>query len=251
MRALLALAFAAFQSASFDVASIKPADPPSPGTSRRNTASLGRIDYQSTTLRRCIAYAYGVKEYQIDGPAWLAGDRWQIQAKAPEGAADDQMPAMMQTLLAERFHLQLHREKKDFDGLAIIAGKNGPKLDRAGKPGDYRTTMRFGGGGKIEANGMTMDSLARFLTDTLARPVANETALAGAYAFTLEYAAYEARGGMQLLTTGPLPPNVTAATDPGLSVMSSIQRLGLKLESRKVPLDVIVIDRIDKTPTSN
>jgi len=250
MRTIL-IALAAFQVASFDVASIKPAEPPRVGVSRNNTAHLGRIDYQYAPLRYCIAYAYGVKDYQINGPAWLAEDRWQIQAKAPEGTADDQMPAMMQTLLAERFHLQVHREQKDFDGLAMMIGKNGPKLDRATGPGTFRTSMRFGGGGKIEANGMTMAALARILTNTLARPVADETALDGVYAFTVEYAAYEARGGMQIRTAGPLPSNVVADTDPGVSVMSSIQRLGLKLEPRKVPLDVIVVDRVDKTPTAN
>jgi uncharacterized protein (TIGR03435 family) len=250
MRTLLTLAFA-FQVASFDVASIKPAEGPTPGRSRGNTVRDDRIDYQIATLRYCIAYAYGVKEYQITGPAWLAEDRWDIQAKAPEGATRHQFPEMMQTLLAERFHLQVHREKKDFDGLAMVVGKNGPKLERAAAPATFNTSMRFGGGGKIDAKGMTMDTLARLLTDTLARPVADETNLEGPYAFTLEYAAYEAHGGMQVRMNGPLPPNVTADTDPGVSVMNSIQKLGLKLEARKVPLDVIVVDRVDKIPTAN
>jgi len=250
MRTLLTLAFA-FQVASFDVASIKPADPPTPGVARRNSAHAGRVAYQSSTLRNCIAYAYGVKDYQINAPAWLAEDRWQIEAKAPEGATDDQLPAMMQALLAERFHLQVHREPKDFDGLAIVVGKNGPRLDRATGPSSFRTSMTFGGGGKIEAKGMTMALLATYLTNTLGRPVADETKLDGAYAFTLEYAAYEARGGMQVRFNGPPPPNMAADIDPGTSVMNSIQKLGLKLEPRKVPMDVIVVDRVDKTPTAN
>jgi uncharacterized protein (TIGR03435 family) len=248
---LLALATAAAAQPAFDVASVKPAEPPTPGVSRSNTARASRVDYQYSTLRACIAYAYGVKDYQINAPAWLAEDRWQIQAKAPEGAADDQMPAMMQTLLAERFHLQVHREQKDFDGLAIVVGKDGPKLKRADAPANFRTSMRFGGGAKIETQGMTMPILATLLTQTLARPVADETHLEGPYAFTLEYAAYEARGGMQVRFNGPPPPNFTADADPGTSVFNSIQKLGLKLDARKVPLEVIVVDRADKTPVAN
>jgi uncharacterized protein (TIGR03435 family) len=251
MRTLLTLAFA-FQLSSFDVASIKPSEGPTPGRSRGNTVRDDRLDYQVATLRYCIAYAYGVKEYQVNGSAWLAEDRWDIQAKAPEGATRDRFPGMLQALLAERFHLQVHREKKDFDGLAMVIGKNGPKLERAAAPATFSTSMSFRGGGKIDAKGMTMATLAGMLTQTLARPVADETNLEGPYAFTLEYAAYEARGGMQIRITGgdPLPPP-PADADPGTSVFSSIQKLGLKLESRKVPLEVIVVDHVDKTPTAN
>jgi uncharacterized protein (TIGR03435 family) len=248
---LLALATAAAAQPAFDVASIKPAEPLIPGRSVGNRVLADRVDYTSATLRYCIGFAYGVKDYQISGPSSL-NDRWQILAKAPEGATRDQLPAMMQALLAERFHLQIHREKKDFDGLAMVVGKDGPKLKRGEALANFRTSLRVGGGGKIETQGMTMPMLATLLTQTLARPVADVTGLPDAYAFTVEYAAYEAIGGMKFTVTGgDALPQLAHDVDPGTSVFNSIQKLGLKLEPRKVSLEVIVVDRADKTPVAN
>ena len=115
-------------SPSFDVASVKPA---TPAPWRESKAGVDRIDFPNVTLRYCIAFGYRVKEYQISGPSWLGIQRYDILAKGPEGTHHDLLPDMMQHLLEDRFQLQIHREKKEFNVIALIAGKNGPKLREA------------------------------------------------------------------------------------------------------------------------
>src|SRR5690348_8234319 len=114
--ALVAAGIASAQTvaATFEVASVKPAAPCcAPGQWRESKAGDDRIDFRYVTLRYCVAFAYGLKEYQVSGPAWIAEARYDIVAKGPAGTGHDQLPAMVQTLLAERFRLELHREKKE------------------------------------------------------------------------------------------------------------------------------------------
>jgi len=110
---------------SFEVASVKPA---APGQWRESKAGVDRIDFPNATLRYCIAFSYDLKEYQISGPSWLGELRYDIVAKGPVGTRRDQLPGMMQVLLAQRFGLQAHNETKEFSVFALVVGKNGPKL---------------------------------------------------------------------------------------------------------------------------
>src|ERR1700683_2249792 len=127
---------------SFEVATIKPAAPPAasmgaggmkiairmgaqggPGTS-----DPGQITYSNLPLKSLLVNAYGVKGYQISGQAWIDPERFDIVAKVPKGASKDDVKLMLQNLLAERFKLTLHREKKDLPMYALVVGKNGPKM---------------------------------------------------------------------------------------------------------------------------
>lgn len=117
---------------SFEVASIKPAAPQQLGRIRIGmNADGGMLRYTNVSLRDVIRVAYRVKDYQIEGPDWLNSDRFDIQAKFPEGATEDQVPEMLQSLLADRFKLTMHRETKDHPIYALVVGKNGPKLKAA------------------------------------------------------------------------------------------------------------------------
>jgi uncharacterized protein (TIGR03435 family) len=143
--ALLAGAGAAFgQSApaaaplAFEVASIKPSGPLDPMAIMSGKAHVGmsvdkaRVDIGMTSLMGLICLAYKVKPYQVKGGAdWLNTERFDIQAKLPEGASKDQVPEMLQALLAERFKLALHRDTKETPVYALVVGKGGPKMKEA------------------------------------------------------------------------------------------------------------------------
>jgi uncharacterized protein (TIGR03435 family) len=122
----------------FDVASVRPSAPPDmakmmadlqvgkmPGSVRVDGA---RATYTYQSLKELIAYAYKARSYQVNGPEWLSTDRFDIQANLPEGAGKDDVPAMMQALLSERFKLAAHRETSEQPVLALVVAKGGAKL---------------------------------------------------------------------------------------------------------------------------
>ncbi len=216
---------------------------------------MDRIDFPNATLRYCIAYAYGLKEYQVSGPSWLGELRYDIVAKGSAGTLHDQLPGMMQVLLAQRFKLEAHGETKEFSVFALIVGKNGPKLkDSPPEPDGESAGARFGmsmspsGVGRLEVKNGTMTALANTLGRMLGRPVVDLTALTGRYDFDLEYSS-EDSNGMRL--AAPSGGSLPSAAEPGVSIFGSIQQVGLKLDSQKLPLKTIVIDRAEKTPTEN
>jgi len=257
MRTLLFVALAAAAAGqtpaprAFDVASIKPAAPIT-GRPRGNKVLGDGVDFQATTLKYAITFAYTVKDYQVVGPAWLTDSRWEIVAKAAGPATREDVAGMMRSLLADRFHLQAHTETRDYAGLALVIGKNGPKLKPAGAdPSDpnvglsFTSTFRFGGGGRMRSPRLSINGLANMIAGILGRPVSDETGIQGEYEVAFEYAPGESV--QQISAAGAPAPN----PDPGVSIFTSIQELGLKLEPRKLQLPTIVIDKIEKTPTEN
>ena len=246
---------------SFEVASVKPAAPCcAPGQWRGNRPGVDRLDFQYTTLWYDISYAYGVKSYQLFGPDWLKDARFDIVAKGPAGTRREQLPQMMQTLLAERFKLEVHHETREISGLALAVGKNGPKLKEAtAESGDGLGGAHYGmstsatGVERLEVRGATMSSLCNTLSSLVGRPVVDRTGLTGRYDFTLEFSRNETQGGG---ATGGFnePPPLPApgqGTDIATSIYTSIQQLGLRLDSVKFPSDVIVVDHAERTPVEN
>ncbi|MDR3698534.1 MAG: TIGR03435 family protein [Candidatus Sulfopaludibacter sp.] len=240
---------------SFEVASVKPAAPCcAPGQWRESKAGDDRIDFRYVTLRYCLAFAYQVKEYQVSGPSWLGELRYDLVAKGPEGTRREQLPEMMQTLLRERFKVEIHHEKKDFNVFALLLGNNGPKLkpspeEPAGVEGaHFGMSMSGAGVGRMEVKRGDMTALANSLPRLVGRPVVNLTGLEGRYDFELEFSPEDVHGMLA-------PPNsadgTPAAPQPGASIFNSIQRIGLKLEAQKRPLDAIAVDRAEKTATGN
>ncbi|HUK16503.1 MAG TPA: TIGR03435 family protein [Bryobacteraceae bacterium] len=243
---------------SFEVASVKPAAPCcAPNQWRGNQIGADRIDFQYSTLKYCITFAYGVKSYQVSGPNWLNEARFDIVAKGPDGTRREQLPAMMQALLAERFKLQVHREMKEVSGLTLIVGRNGPKLKESEiGAGDGRGGASIGmsstseGTMRMTAKGATMGSLVNTLTSVLGQPVIDKTGLTGRYDMALEYSREDA-AGFRVASPPPGPSSFGPAPEPAVSIYGSIQQLGLKLEAGKFPLDTIVIDHVEKMPTEN
>ena len=114
---------------SFEVASIKPAAPQMDGRLMiRMGGDPGRLDYNNVSLKDLIRQAYGVKDYQISGPDWMASTRFDVLAKLPADTPRSKVPEMLQALLAERFKVEIHRETKELPMYALVVGKNGPKM---------------------------------------------------------------------------------------------------------------------------
>lgn len=259
-------------SPTFEVASIKPAEPQSTGHVRvMMGGDPGRVNYTNVTLKNVLTRAYDVKSYQITGPSWIDGERYDIVAKVPDGAPKEQIPAMLQNLLAERFKMKLHRETKEQPVYALVVGKNGPKLTKAAEGVPARQTIGHGGGptrrgammmisnGRLEARGATVTAFAEMLSNLMDRPVVDMTKIEGNYDIALEVSMEDLTGLRRMgAMAGPGPgargPEEGAPapdSTPAPSIFTVVQQLGLKLESRKAPIEYLVVDQAEKVPTEN
>jgi uncharacterized protein (TIGR03435 family) len=216
---------------SFEAATVKPSQAP-PGSSSGIVEDKGRIVGTNVTLRRCIRGAYDLPETLIvGGSKWVDEERFDIQAVAGRPAGGDDLMAMLRTLLADRFHLVVHRETRDISGYALVLGKDGLKAAESAPGTGASDSARRG---SLDSKASTMKNLAQKLSDALRAPVVDFTGLAGKYDVNL--------------TWNPEDLAAASATKPsaelsGPSIFTALQeQLGLKLESRKVPVEVIVID---------
>jgi uncharacterized protein (TIGR03435 family) len=234
------------QSLAFEAASIKLSGPRSVRGSAGGPGSSdpGQYTFERATLFDLIAQAYDVNDFQISSTFPLDQQRFDLVVKIPVGATKEQFRAMMQTLLAERFHLKVHMVSKEFPALDLTVANGGPKLEEAaaGQPG-ISSRFSMEGGFEIAHVAARKASLAR-LAMMLSRPndppVLDRTGLTGTYDFTLDYSTE--RGA----TAGPsVPPSA-----PDLAVALR-QQLGLQLVRKKEPFDVVVVDAVDKMPTAN
>jgi uncharacterized protein (TIGR03435 family) len=239
------LSFAAVaQQPAFEVASIRPSN--YQGGPLRVTARVDPdgIDFSNVTPRLCIQRAYGVKPYQLTGPEWIHSERYMIVAKAAGAVPQDKILLMLQTLLADRFRLAFHREAKEMPIYALVVSKGGPKLKEAKDEG---ATQIGGNGDEIVFERASMQSLVGTLGRSLDRPVIDATGLKGLYNFRLAWTD-DNRPNRNAPAAG-----ASGASDPGdaPSIFTALQeRLGLKLESRKAPVDVLAIDHIEKPPAN-
>jgi uncharacterized protein (TIGR03435 family) len=247
----------------FEVATVKPFIPnPNGWTARTDggpgTSDPSRIAYRNLTLKTLLATAYGVEPFLISGSAAL-NDRWIIEATLRPGATAEQVNQMLQNFLLDRFQMTLHRETRSASLYELTMIKKGPRLrdfvENAPSPADgklYTTEkdgflrMRSGlvpvmfGDGRVFGGGQTPSDLVRFLSSVLNARVVDNTGLTGKYDYNLEYSA-----GLAAAATGN-------AADPAPDFITAVrEQLGLKLESKKGPVDLLVIDHIEKTPTGN
>jgi uncharacterized protein (TIGR03435 family) len=225
------------QAPSFEVASVRPAAV-SQAREGRSSASGDRVAYIHTTMFGLIASAYQVRGFQIDGPSWIRTERYDVVAKAPDNTPKDQVPLMLQALLAERFKLKVHREPRELQIYALIFVKDSPKLEKV--ESDAIGGVDLAADGRRRFLRTSMEQLVMYLTAMSGRPVVNKTNLAGAYNFPLELSMEEV-GGINASSNATQRP----------SIFTSMQELGLKLDSQKGPIDMIVVDGGIKTPTEN
>jgi uncharacterized protein (TIGR03435 family) len=228
----------------FEVASVKPSNSGRPGMSIETEP--GRFKAINATVSFLIQYAFSLKDFQLSGgPGWIGSDKFDIDARSEAKAqdlGDREFPPMMRTLLADRFHLKFHREMKELPVYALTVAKGGPKLTPAPKE-ENRSTRRSAGGQLTVMNG-TVANLASALSNILGRTVVENTGLIGSYDMTLKWTPDEYQAP-------PLRPDLPPADPNGPSIFTALQeQLGLKLESAKGPVEVLVIDSVSK-PSEN
>jgi uncharacterized protein (TIGR03435 family) len=233
------------------------------------------------TLRDYAGMAYKMKATLIFGPDWTGTDRFDISATFPAGTKDNQMPEMFQSLLADRFQLKFHREKREFPVYALLQGKPSPRLkespaDNPSEADDAKGTVNVAASGsaagvgvslgngsayslannKFEVKKLTMDDFARNLERFSDRQIIDMTGLKGHYDFTLDLTPDDYRAMLMraAISAGmQLPPEAHRFLEGNSSAAlgDALQQVGLRLEARKMPIDVIVIDSALKSPTGN
>lgn len=274
---------------SFEAASVKPAGPGRlvPLHGGPGTKSPGEIS-GAATMKTLVMRAYGLKSYQVTGPAWMDSEKYEIAAKPPAGASVEDAAAMLQSLLAERFRLVAHKETRQLPIYTMAISKSGPKLKQSTPAGEAENSPDVYGAPKLAkgsdglpellpgaalsrsyevvlagsdgvlyklwARKESMRQLADRLSGQLNRPVSDQTGLTGQYDFTL---VWTMEGGGTVPRTDPPPDQIessgtTVLSDPGLSIFAAMQRqLGLRLEQGKGPLEILIIDHVERTPTEN
>lgn len=270
----------------FEVASIKEALPLSIENSQAGQFHVGmningsRADYGFMSLADLIPYAYRVKRYQLSGPGWMNETRWDILAKIPAIQPADRAPEMMQNLLAERFKLAIHRENREQSVYELVIGNGRLKIKEAaageeaaatpqparpgspapgfsvsgGTTGTVRVTPGPNGGMQMQMAKITMDALADTLMQFMDRPIVNATELKGNYQVTLDLP-------IELMMGMPAAQKLTAILGlgsfgmtpdtSGAAIFQAVRDLGLELKSRKAPVETIIVDHVEKTPTPN
>ena len=215
----------------FEVASVKPHAPGgSPHVSI--AGDPGRLAFTNITVRGLIREAYGLKIYPpLRGPDALSTDRYDVIAKVPPDASKVQRMLMLQRLLAERFKLVVHRETKELPIYALVAGKNGPRFHAVEDDGSA-PEAGSGDGHQIKAHHISMNLLAATLQGWIGDTVIDSTGLTGLYDLNLDFNFDEGK------------------PDEGPTIFEAVQKVGLKLEPRKGPVEVVVIDHVEKAVSS-
>ena len=247
----------------FEAASVKRSQLPAHGRvlvggrGGPGSADPGGVAYSFMPLKWLLAIAYRVKQHQISGPGWLETERYDIVATIPGGTSKAQFPIMLQTLLTARFGIELHHETRELPLYELSVAKNGPKLKPPAADPNARGASRMSltpGGFHLEEHTEPASHLAVILEDQLASPVVDKTG--GTFDFTLDFSRESVQNSALARLPPPPPANplgpvAAPAGDPteAPSLFTAVQeQLGLKLDKKRGPLDVIVLDRAEKVP---
>jgi uncharacterized protein (TIGR03435 family) len=303
---------------SFEVATIKPAPPlDASKIAAGQMPHIGlnidgaQVDIGWLTLQQLLCYAYTIKPHQLEAPDWAKEQHWDILAKMPAGAKKEQVPEMVQALLADRFKLTIRKGSSEQSVYALTVAKTGLKLkesdpDPAPAPaaadgekpeekplakgemvmgkGENQVRIQQAPGGRgatvsnakfgqmkmspgengsmiMEFSKLKMSDFADMLTGMVGKPVVDDTGLKGNYKVPIELTMADMirvakASGMAGMMGGPAPaaPNANpaeAASDPTPSMFAAVQKLGLKLDSKKAPVDTVIVVHLEKTPSEN
>ena len=222
----------------------------------------GRVQITNVPLRMLIVEAFKIRNNElIGGEAWLDSERFDVVAKAVPTSTEDELRKMLQKLLADRFKMVVHREEKQMPAYALTVGKNGPKMKESDKPVPQGQPLCRGGEGEP---GMThrvcqhitmaefAQTLPRIAPAYFQTPVVDQTGLKGAYDFQLDWTPLGRIMGSN--GDGARSSGSGGASEPtgGRTIFEAVaSQLGLKLESKKLPVSVLVLDSIEKMPTEN
>jgi len=230
----------------FDAASVKPTQ-----GGRTRSIEPGRITYLDTALGEFITMAYGLKRYQVSGPDWIMNadrsGRYDLVATTGSPVSADEIKRMLGPLLVERFHLAFHRETRELPVFALVVAKGGPKFKQPGDGGGALPPTPDGTGGFSYKN-WSMATLVDWLSvlPSVGRPVIDRTGIEGRYSFNANLFDLPK-------DASPLDMKVAIGrSDAGDVLFSTLpEQLGLKLESQKAPIEILVVDHADKVPVEN
>jgi uncharacterized protein (TIGR03435 family) len=236
--ATMVLAQPRINSPAFDVASVKPNRTGINGSSLSRTG--GRITLDNVSVRECIMFAYSIptgREYALAGPTWLDAEKFDIVATFPPATSRELVRVMLQSLLAERFAMKAHQERRNVNAYALATAKGGPKLRQSPRSDDDGAfTFQEG---RVTVRAISMGSFADRLSGAvfhLDRPVIDKTGIVGIYDFTLEWA----------------PDGLSGDERGGASLFTALQeQLGLRLEAQKIATRILVVDHLDRVPAAN
>jgi uncharacterized protein (TIGR03435 family) len=226
----------------FEVASIRLSEPRLTGTNI--LCESGRFRVYAATLKSLIKLAWRVRDVQVlGGPGWVETTQYYVSAQAGQSVPDVQCEVMLQTLLTDRFKLSLRRDSRELPVYALVVDRGGPKFHES--EASVRVNLS-GSRGKLNAQKIGMGNLARFLSGEMDLPVLDRTGLTGRYSFTLEWTP-EGQPGPD----GVAAQAADSLNFSGPSIFTAVkEQLGLKLETQKAPVDVFVIDHVEK-PSEN
>jgi uncharacterized protein (TIGR03435 family) len=230
-----------------EVATVKPTQP---GTQLFMLVMQGEnLVVKNFALKYLLKFAYDMPERQIvGGPGWMDTDKWDIEAKpdTPGMPSIAQMRLMMQKVLADRFALKVHEEKREMPAYALTVGKNGPKVTKSADAMESANFTLYPWG-MLGTRSATMGELAHLLqSNVLGQPVVDNTGLSGRWDFTLKWRPDET----QFMGMNPPPPVADDANAPPPLFTAIQEQLGLKLEPRKVDAPVILVDHVER-PSPN
>jgi uncharacterized protein (TIGR03435 family) len=231
------VAFAQTATPAFEVASIRATDQ----TKGKETIEHvpGSLIAHYARMKALIKWAYNVQEYQVAGPGWLEEARFDVSAKTSTPAPEVDLRLMLQTLLADRFKLSSHRETKELPALVMTVPKTGHKLQAPGSGDQAFDTGKL----RLTATDAPLSQLTDFLSRELRMPIVDQTGLTGRFNYTLDINKYVT----EEMQRGPGPPPEA----PNIIARAFQEQLGLKLESKKTPIEMIIVDHIEKAPTEN
>jgi uncharacterized protein (TIGR03435 family) len=237
----------------FEAASIKMTAPSGGGGHSHERDDPGMLR-ASMTLKSYIVNAYGVANFQVTGgPKWIDDSTYDIVAKLEDAKAPlpanltphersqaerERLNAALRALLADRFQLRLHHETKEMPAYALEVAKSGFKLSPAAET-EHAGTNSHGDGNQVKftATAIDMGAFAAFLTRSVHLPVSNQTGIEGVYSFTLEWTPDDLKAAAEV----PVLPSLFTVIE---------QQLGLKLQARKAPVDILVVDNAER-PSEN
>ena len=227
--ATVLLAVSALSAQTFESATIKPSTATAAAQSGTLTGATDNVrTWTGTTLAALLAQAYAVRPDQVRGPNWLAEQRFDITTTLPAPVTPTDMPVMLQHLLTDRFHINLHEDTRPVTFYALVQAKGGAKLKTSESP-DIGATVDLNNE-FIELKDYTMVRFAEFLTTNMHQPTVDETGLKGTYYIKLY---------------------VSMADIKTAKAMVAIRQLGINFEKRTAPGKLVVVDKADKVPSGN
>ena len=229
--ALAAILASAATAQEFEVASVKP-NPGGQGMNTRMNGNADGIRYIAVPLKWIVAEAYNVPHTQVFGPDWIGVEAYDIVARVPPGTTAAQRRTMLQSLLAQRFHMKAHRETRDVQSLVLTVAKQGPKMQTTTEPASGYRISQDGSIRHMKVNA-SPKAFAAMLGGLVQEPVVDQTGLTGVYQIAVDW-------------------DVSVPSESADNLLRAVQgQLGLKIERKKVPLEVAVVEQADKVPTEN